>query len=611
VLNTSELSRILPPDRYPIDKHRFIIEMMRKFELCFAFDDDQDTLLIPDLFAESAPPEIDLTQKGLLFTYKYDLLPRSIISRFIVRMKAYLQEGLYWRSGVKLVFLENQALVRADLDQKKIYITVTGKEQGRGYFLQTIRAELQEINKSIPNLKITELIPLPEHEEEEVEYKRLLNLQEMGIDFYVPMSEPVKIPLSKLLEGINEPLSKESNKSTQPDYLRHEDLKPIIAQAVKEAITNMPLENKEPQQVSSQPQVNNQQQVSSQPASMKQLNPSATKNILHLSDIHLGAKPQAEVYRNKLILDLRQNLKLEQLDYLIISGDLANKATPDEYEAAFEMLNELKNELNLRSNQIIMAPGNHDLNWDASEDAYQQFIPSRKLPTSLDPLDGTYIRKEGGALKRDEAQYRERFTNFATFYRRICGQPYPLAYEDQAIIQDFAQDKLLFLTLNSAWKIDHHYKTRAAINDQALSKAVVTISAKYKDYYKIAVWHHPVSGRETMPATGFLELLTGAGFEVCLHGHIHEAQEGFYKYDNTRGLHIIGGGTFGAPAREQVTGIPLQYNLLQFDLGQGIINVNTRNKEKTDGAWSADARWGDKEAPKPEYQIELKKKPTA
>jgi internalin A len=341
VLNTSELSRILPPDRYPIDKHRFIIEMMRKFELCFAFDDDQDTLLIPDLFAKDAPPEIEFRQEGLLFNYQYDLLPSSIISRFIVRMKAYLQEGLYWRSGVKLVFLENQALVRADLDQKKIYITVTGKEQGRGYFLQTIRAELQEINKSIPNLKITELIPLPEHEEEEVEYKRLLNLQEMGIDFYVPMSEPVKIPLSKLLEGINEPLSKESNKSTQPDYLRHEDLKPIIAQAVKEAITNMPLENKEPQQVSSQPQVNNQQQVSSQPASMKQLNPSATKNILHLSDIHLGAKPQAEVYRNKLILDLRQNLKLEQLDYLIISGDLANKATPDEYEAAFEMLNEL------------------------------------------------------------------------------------------------------------------------------------------------------------------------------------------------------------------------------------------------------------------------------
>jgi hypothetical protein len=77
-----------------------------------------------------------------------------------------------------------------------------------------------------------------------------------------------------------------------------------------------------------------------------------------------------------------------------------------------------------------------------------------------------------------------------------------------------------------------------------------------------------------------------------------------------RGLRIIGGGTFGAPAREQVTGIPLQYNLLQFDLAQGIINVKTRKKEKPDGAWSADARWGDKENPEPQYQIELKNKPS-
>ncbi len=28
---------------------------------------------------------------------------------------------------------------------------------------------------------------------------------------------------------------------------------------------------------------------------------------------------------------------------------------------------------------------------------------------------------------------------------------------------------------------------------------------------------------------------------------------------------IVGAGTFGAPASEQVTGIPLQYNLLTFD----------------------------------------------
>jgi internalin A len=204
VLNTSELHRILSPDRYPKDKHRFIIEMMRKFELCFAFDNDQDTLLIPDLFAKDAPPEIEFRQEGLLFNYQYDLLPSSIISRFIVRMKAYLQEGLYWRYGVKLVSLDkdNQALVWADLEQKKIYITVTGKEQGRRYLLQIIRAELQEINKSIPNLQITELIPLPEYGGKEVDYQWLVALQRKGHKTCIPPGVLEEVSINKLLEGI-------------------------------------------------------------------------------------------------------------------------------------------------------------------------------------------------------------------------------------------------------------------------------------------------------------------------------------------------------------------------------------------------------------------------
>ena len=90
-------------------------------------------------------------------------------------------------------------------------------------------------------------------------------------------------------------------------------------------------------------------------------------------------------------------------------------------------------------------------------------------------------------------------------------------------------------------------------------------------------------------------------FQVVLHGHIHEAIEGFHKYDDRRAVKIIGAGTFGAPAKEQVTGIPLQYNLLTFDPRTGEMTVNTRKKEKPDGAWSADARWGDKNNPRPWY----------
>ena len=124
----------------------------------------------------------------------------------------------------------------------------------------------------------------------------------------------------------------------------------------------------------------------------------------------------------------------------------------------------------------------------------------------------------------------------------------------------------------------------------------------YKDWLKIAVWHHPVAGKEMMNDE-FMQLLIVHGFQICMHGHIHEAIENFHKYDDKRAIHIIGAGTFGAPAKEQIVGIPLQYNLIVFDPNKGKLIVNTRKKEDPNGSWRADARWGDLNHPVPEYSF--------
>ena len=93
-----------------------------------------------------------------------------------------------------------------------------------------------------------------------------------------------------------------------------------------------------------------------------------------------------------------------------------------------------------------------------------------------------------------------------------------------------------------------------------------------------------------------------------MHGHIHEAKDELFKYDSNRGIRIIAAGTFGAPAKEQTTGIPLQYNLLTWNKNEACITVQTRRKEKPEGAWKADARWGDSNSPTASYKIELAKK---
>jgi GTPase SAR1 family protein/predicted MPP superfamily phosphohydrolase len=329
-------------------------------------------------------------------------------------------------------------------------------------------------------------------------------------------------------------------------------------------------------------------------------------HILHLSDIHLGTPEEARKYRAQLETDLKLELKVHRLEYLVISGDVANCSTAEEYDAAFELVDGLVKRFGLDVSRVVVVPGNHDLNWDLAEEAYP-FVSKRKLP---DPLpEGRYIPAgEVGVLVRDENLYRQRFARFSVhFYKKAYGgHEYPLDYAEQGILHVRPDDRLLFLALNSSWELDHHYRDRASINMEALARALDQLQgSQYDDWLKIAVWHHPVTGREMMDDE-FLQLLAVHDFQICMHGHIHEAIEGYHKYDPKRGLHIIGAGTFGAPTREQVSGIPLQYNLLALDPETCEVTVETRKKEKPDGAWSADARGGDKNDPKPRYTFGVK-----
>jgi hypothetical protein len=163
------------------------------------------------------------------------------------------------------------------------------------------------------------------------------------------------------------------------------------------------------------------------------------------------------------------------------------------------------------------------------------------------------------------------------------------------------------LALNSCWEIDHEYTNRAGIHPNAIANALEQIlNGDYDNWLKIAIWHHTVNSSESMKNTGFLEQLAVHGFQLGIHGHLHEAKDEKFQYDTGRGLRIIAAGTFGAPSKEQVTGIPLQYNLLTLNPETGVLTVETRKKEKTDGAWSADARWGDKNKPVARYEIQLR-----
>ncbi|RZN33809.1 MAG: GTP-binding protein [Methanosarcinales archaeon] len=205
VLEWDMLSRILDSSEYPRDKHIFIMDMMRKFKLCFAFEDVPDPrFLIPDLL----PREEQYTGEwgdALAFQYHYDVLPGSIISQFIVRMHPSICENTYWRSGVVLEDKDsgNKALVKADSDDKKVFIRVSGIEQTRRIFLGIIRSNFDHIHKTIPGIEPEEKVPLLDHPEIVVGYRHLLNMEKKGVTTHFPEElEGTGVDVKELLNGV-------------------------------------------------------------------------------------------------------------------------------------------------------------------------------------------------------------------------------------------------------------------------------------------------------------------------------------------------------------------------------------------------------------------------
>ena len=149
---------------------------MQHFELCFEFTDRPGHYLIPRHLHDN---ELDIPWEdadALKFQYHYETLPDAVISRFIVRMNQYITKQYYWKNGVFLQSGENRAKIKADLVDRKIFISIIGREQTRRAFLAVIRSAFDEINSNF-KIEIKQMIPVPGFPQVLVSYKDLLVLK--------------------------------------------------------------------------------------------------------------------------------------------------------------------------------------------------------------------------------------------------------------------------------------------------------------------------------------------------------------------------------------------------------------------------------------------------
>ena len=311
IFTPADLTRILNPARYPTDRHDYLIKLMKEFELCFALECKPEKYLIAGLLPKDQPDKTELEGETLEFQYHYKVLPESIISRFIVNTHEKIHNQVYWRSGVMLQYeqykeIYNIARIKSDPEDKKIFITISGRKETRRLFLGILREFFQKIHKSLPNLEITEWVPVPNNPKHQpLDYQELLGLEAMGESTIIIGKLKLKLDLRQLLDGYE---SRESRWKSQKgdhdldDRTLYEDMRDLAKLAVSREIY---INNKaEAKAMSETPKITNNLQGANIANFANQVNDNASLQASNFNQTS-GANV-AELLQ--LINNLRQNV---------------------------------------------------------------------------------------------------------------------------------------------------------------------------------------------------------------------------------------------------------------------------------------------------------------
>ena len=112
------------------------------------------------------------------------------------------------------------------------------------------------------------------------------------------------------------------------------------------------------------------------------------------------------------------------LDSLVVSGDVASRSLPEEYDAARAFMEKIFREFGVGPAQTVVVPGNHDLNREISQDECYRPEYRKKLGDAL--KEGEFIEAGPKIVEMIVAEdYHRRVRHFSDFHRKIVGVPYP------------------------------------------------------------------------------------------------------------------------------------------------------------------------------------------
>lgn len=185
---------------YPLNMRRRIVDLMKKFELTYELPFAIDTYILPSALPVNQPELKEWDVNTMTFEYQYSILRAGLLHRFMVKKHELIQNQQIWYSGVVLANKDNQALIKADFNKKKILIKVKGKEETRKDFLYLIRMEFESIHGE--ESKPEEFVYHPKYPDLQLSFNEMKILAKTDLEHKtVYKNERIIINLRELLDG--------------------------------------------------------------------------------------------------------------------------------------------------------------------------------------------------------------------------------------------------------------------------------------------------------------------------------------------------------------------------------------------------------------------------
>lgn len=258
--------------------------------------------------------------------------------------------------------------------------------------------------------------------------------------------------------------------------------------------------------------------------------------ILCLSDLHISEKDtlKQKKVREAFIQHLaetKENQPNLTPDFICLAGDIVSKGSKSEFDEAKVFLENILSVFQPDSPGILMAPGNHDVNFPGNftQEERENYINQITSLLQFSPTGGDAI---------NTPLVNEIYKNYNTFRRQWASTPYipyfktdELKYTTGCAL--FEKEKIAFLELNNTWlsipkdeNKERKYNLRFG-QDIITHFTEIAEPLKKDNYTFISLFHHPLSvlsldelkphGRDQFCIYDNIIKMS----DICISGHLH------------------------------------------------------------------------------------------